>query len=554
MTEAGHRVPAFYDKIPANSPYVLASLKPFPMDVIEPYLKSYGDLTKSVRQQINQAYPGQSYQAHLDTPGKFMIALLDEVSKADSVEGMKQLGLSDRPEMAIYGIGWFPVMRLTLGNTKRFKATLSRIETKSGVQVEMRKSGKQTYRQYDLGGDASVAVAITDGQLVLGVAPTGHIEEFVAYMLGQKDLGRTLADVHVIQDIRAKYSFTPYAVGYVNIADIARTASGAAPADKIMAAALSWANYQPPKLTEVCRKEYMSLVDKVPRAVMGYTKLTPETMEVTAVLETKGDLAKSLAAIGAPIPGYSPALVDKSFFAVGLGIDIQKTLAFVQQEAAQITNHPFQCPALREWNQMAQRAQMSMQMVPPVLSSLRGALAVVTNLQFDQHTMRPQTIDGMALVQTNDPMGLFSQLRQMIPQLQSVNVKPNGVPVALQAIPGATWLQTPHIAMDKNTLAASAGVGVQDDMAVLLEDKTGAKTTHTPLLLVAYDYGQLMSKLRGFGVGAGAANGAFNSMMSAMQKMFGTLVAEIDANDRGIVFRYRINMFPKGANAKASTH
>lgn len=549
LTGGEHRVPEFYDKIPATSPYVLTSVKPFPMEIIEPYLETYGQMYAGFQKQ----YQAQNYQPKR-TEDKFIKALFDEMGKVDSVEGYKKLGLSTRPEMAVYGIGWFPVMRLTLGDPQAFEAALSRVETKSGVDVRMRKAGEQIYREYELGAKAKVAVAVTDSEFVLGVGPAKQFEEFVAYMLGQKKAARTLADVDVIQDIQSKYEFTPYLVGYVNIADIAGTAMGAAPGDPITKAMLQAMDFKAPDMTEVCRQEYMSIFEKMPRAVVGYTELTPETMEMTAVLETKGEFAKNLAAISAPIPGYSNELVDKSFFAVGLGVDVKKALAFAAQQAQKINQDPYQCPSFQRWNQMAQQAKMAMQMVPPFVSSIRGAMTVVTKAQFAPRTMAPQSFDGMALIQSGDPMALFSQLRQFLPQLQGLSLKPNGVPVALPQLPNAPYLQSPHVAMDQDTLAASVGVGMQDDMAVLLENQGATQPAHSPLLLIAYDYGRLMKKFTTnpiFGPSPGGQG--MNDAMSAMQKMFGTFVAEVDASDQGIILRYRANMFPEAGAKSASS-
>src|SRR5699024_4759700 len=122
---------------------------------------------------------------------------------------------------------------------------------------------------YDIGqGSAKIAVAVTDGQLIMGIAPTKIFDEFVGYMLGQKEIGRSLADVNVIQDIQAQYEFTPYAVGYVDIADITLTASGAAAQDPVTAAMLKALDYRA-ELSDICRQEIVSLVEKVPRVVVG---------------------------------------------------------------------------------------------------------------------------------------------------------------------------------------------------------------------------------------------------------------------------------------------
>jgi hypothetical protein len=169
-------------------------------------------------------------------------------------------------------------------------------------------------------------------------------------------------------------------------------------------------------------------------------------------------------------------------------------------------------------------------------------MAVVSDLEMDQAQMKPTDVDALALIQTTDPAGLFSQLQMYVPQLQGAAVKIDGVPVALPPLPDAAFVQVPHVAMEADTLAASAGVGMQDEMAVLLENQATTSVDDAPMLLLAYDYGKFMgmvSPMAGVTGGAGMG-GIFNSL----QKMFGTFVGEVDANDNGIVLRYRLNMFP----------
>ena len=543
LTDAEDRIPDFFDEIPATTPYVMTSIEPFPMEVLQPYMKTYAEMYDALDKQLNQYQQRYNYQKNQEPAEKFVQALMGELSKARSLEGYKKLGFSTRPQAAIYGIGWFPVMRITLGNATAFEGMLSRLETQSGLQVQMRKAGKLTYRQYDLGGDAKVALAITDDELIIGGAPSEAFDEFVAYMLGQKKPARSLADVNVIQNIAAKYNFMPYAVGYADIAGIAGAATGAAPSDQITAAMLEASGFQPRKMSEACRSEYMSIFRKVPRAVMGYTQLSASLMEVTAVLETEGDFAHRLSQTAAPIPAYGTELVEKAFAAVGLGIDVNKAMDFAIHQANQINQDPFQCPDFQEWNQTAQQVQMMSQLVPPFVTELRGVTAVVSDLQFDNKRFKPQSVDALALVESGDPMTLFNQLQMYVPFLKGLNVDADGVPVALNPIPDAPFVQSPHVAMDTDTLAASAGVGMQDEMAVLLENQDTAPAGDAPLLVVAYDYGRLMEKLGPLFAVTGAHNPA-NNMFSVMQKMFGTFVGEVDATDDGIVFRYRLNMFP----------
>jgi hypothetical protein len=548
LTQVEERVPAFFEHIPATTPYVMTSLEPFPMEVLEPYMSTYGELYESLSKYMQQQQQQTNYQQNMEPAEKFSLALFEELSKARTVEGYKKLGFSTRPQAAIYGIGWFPVMRMTLGNAKAFEGMISRLETKSGLDVKMRTLGQQTYRQYDLGEEGKVALAVTDDEVIIGGAPNEAFDEFIAYMLGQKKPARSLADVNVIQDIRTKYDFMPYAIGYVDVVGLAGSISGAAPGDQITRSMLAAIEYDAPEMTEVCRQEYMSLFEKVPRAVLGYTALSSDVVEVTMVAETEGDFSKNLAKTAAPIPAYGGEIVDNAFAAVGLGVDMQKLVGFASQLASKVKQDPYQCPDFQPWNDAAGQAEMMSQMIPPFVTSLRGVMAVVNDVQIDPQRFKPTDVEGLALVQTGNPAALFSQLQMYVPHLQGVEVQPDGIPVALAPIPDAKWAQVPHVAMDTDTLAASAGVGAQDEMAVLLEAGGSAPSEDSPLMVISYDYGK-WTKMMAQQTSATGTQGPLVGAMDMMQKMFGTFVGEVDANDDGIVLRYRLNMFPEQAAA-----
>ncbi|MFP4597464.1 MAG: hypothetical protein ACLFVJ_04380 [Persicimonas sp.] len=549
LTDDEARAPAFLEDIPSTSPYVFTSLRAFPMEILEPYLKTYGQIYDSMHKQLQQQYGGQSFMEQATSEEKFMYTLFGELRKASTMEGYEELGFSTRPQAAIYGIGWFPVMRITLGDAKALEATLQRIEAETGVEVRMRSLGEQSYREYTLEPNLKLAAAITDSELIVGLSPPEAFDDFVAYMLGEKKPARSMADVNVIEDIQAKYEFSAYGIGYADIKGIASVATGAAPGDEITRGMLDAVGYQAPQMEEQCRTELMSIFETVPRAVFGYTTLTAELMEMSAVLETEHPFARELEETAAPMPAYDSAMVEDSLVAVGLGIDVHKLSNFIGTQADRITRKPFQCPNFQQINDTAQQAKMMRSMLPPFVTQIRGAMAMVTGVDMAQQAMQPQSFDGLALVETADPLTLFNQLQQFVPQLQGASVQANGVPVALDGLSQLGWLKVPHVAMDDDTLAMSAGVGIQDDMAILLEDQKQAEAAeNSPLLLIAYDYGELMSRFYDSMAGGGAygQGQALGGSFEIMSKMFGTVVAEIDASDDGIILRYRARMFPDG--------
>lgn len=536
------RVPVYFDKIPANSPYVYTTLKPFPSEVIEPYLKSYGKFSRQASQQFSEA--GMDAQS-ADPVARLMMALLDEFGGIDSADGIKKLGISTSPQMAVYGIGWFPVMRMTLSDTKTFEATLDRIDQKSGLTPQMRVAGKINYRQYDVdGGSVKVAMAVANGQLIVGAAPAEAFDEFVGYMFGQKELGRTLADVNSIQQIQSQYELTPYGVGYINIANIVSAVTGGTPQDAITAAMLKASNFEPKALSEVCRRETMEIVEKAPRLVFGYTTLSSELLAMKMALEVQGPFAAELAAISAPIPGYQKASLQGHLFSAGLGVDMKKALDFANIQANRINSDPFECEEFVDLNQSASQAGNALAMMPQFLTTLRGAFVGVQDMNF-MGGNPAASMKGVGVLGTSDPMGVFSQLRQFVPQLQNIQLKPDGVAVALPGVAQQADVVNPSIVMNNSAIGVSVGAGMEGEVSERIKPANTAAGTENPLLVIAYDYSQLMKQMSNNAPSYQSPE--TTEFMDSLSNILGLFVMKFYATDHALVMDYEMNMNPSGA-------
>lgn len=533
--EAG-RVPVFFKQIPAQTPYIWTSIEPFPMEVMEPFLRLYGDVAQQTRLSLEDSGMG----GNSDDPFvRFMLAMLDEMDGVQGMEGYERLGFSTRAQMAFYGIGWFPVFRMTLGDADAFNAMLERIEGKAGWTPQIRTIEGVSFRQYNLGeDDFKVAVSVVDDQFVIGGAPTAAFDEFVAYMLGVKSVGRSMADVQTMQQIRARHGFNPYAVGYFDIAGTVKVLGGAAPADPVTANMLQSIDFEPSGWNEACRREYVELAEGAPRVVFGYTVLTAELMDAKAVLEIEGDFARQLAAISAPIPGKDSAVVDEAFLALGIGIDMQKSMDFIRTQSNRILSAPYQCEDLAFLNEMAEGAPNAMAMIPPVVTSLRGMLSVMTNMD-----MNAGIFEGLALVQTSDPMALFSTISQFIPELQNVQVKPDGLPVAVPPIAGTEEFVNPQLAMSSQLLGASVGAGMEATLGSMIKAVPPPGSSTGLLVFLAYDYGEFMKQLNA--MSGGYSDDPATQSIEMLSQIMGRFVAGLAATEEGLEMHYRVTMHPE---------
>ena len=125
--------------VPADSPYVFASLSPLPdevMDKLEPkldrILQSYEVVLQEVAVMITE-------KAQTDDEEKAKAqkatAMIGELSSLMSIEGLRSVGFERDSRAAIYGNGLLPVVRLEVSDGALFEAALVRMEESAGEKI-----------------------------------------------------------------------------------------------------------------------------------------------------------------------------------------------------------------------------------------------------------------------------------------------------------------------------------------------------------------------------------------------------------------------------------
>ena len=132
---------ALLSYVPANSPYVFASIAPLPDEVmakLEPQLdlilKSY---EKVLQEIVVVATAKSSATGSNDEDAEKAIAVLGELSSLMSVEGLRGAGFEMNSRAVLYGNGVLPVLRLEISDGALFEAALKRMEESAGEQMEI---------------------------------------------------------------------------------------------------------------------------------------------------------------------------------------------------------------------------------------------------------------------------------------------------------------------------------------------------------------------------------------------------------------------------------
>ncbi len=532
LTREG-KIPTFFKNIPADAPYVMTGTEAFPFDLLE---GAFSKLAESMEQLFQRAEDDGEFNQE-DSAARVVFAVMREFRGKLSRNGLESLGFSMRPHFALYGVGLLPVYRMELHDPAAFEGFLARIEAGSGADVLHKTLGEIAYREYAL-DDLIVPVAIIGNEVIVGATTRKGVDAFLPYMLGLKLPQKSLADHNRIKDVINAYNLSAFGAGYVDFEAITAALLGRLEPGSIMAEIWQALELKALDVTPGCDEEFSAIVADVPRVVFGYEKLTRAEMDTVFAFEVKSDFATRLGETRAPIPGLNSPLAAQAWIYGGLGVDVQKLAVFLSDLALRVRATPYQCKSMAMLNSAAVQMQMTPDQLPPFITQLRGVALMVKHFAVGEDFESPTQFDVVALVDSSEPADLFKILQMVLPFLHGVILEPNGIPTPLPEIAEYAYLVVPHVAMTSSVLAFSAGVGMQDDLAALLERGPGART---PLVMLSYDYAKISKSLL-YNIESGDSETL--ELMSSLSELFGKIVMTIDAEPRGIFVRYHAELMP----------
>lgn len=481
--------------IPADSPYVMASIEPLPddvMDKLEPkidrmLLAYQGMLEELVVMLETKAEAGDGDSADAEKA----VAVIAEFSELMSMDGMRSAGFDRDSTMAIYGNGLLPVLRVELSDGALFEAALNRIEERAGERMDIATIAGNSVR-YVVADDLKILVAILDKQLVVSMAPAVYTDEQLGSLLGFTGVGANIAEAGVLQQIAGEYGFNDYFVGYFDIAGIAETfISGPTGLDEDLFATFD----EREPLSGVCQAEAREVAGIAPRVVMGYTGITPEQFDSTIVVEMREDLAAGLATIPAGVPGLGGDMGGLMSF--GLSMNIKTMRDFVEARVEALEADPFECELFADLQDTAAQARMGLQQpTMPMVYDFRGFVGVIEAIEgLDLTTQAPPTsVDGQFLLAMDNAPALVSLGAMMNPQIAEIGIEPNGKPVRLNTPEAQMLGGEVFVAMTDDALAMSIGEGSESKLGDVLKAPLSEDGTFFNFSMDAGRYYEFMSE------------------------------------------------------------
>ena len=463
--------------VPADSPYVLASIAPLPDDVfdklelkIDRILQSYEVLLQEIvsmaTAELDQVGTDGAEAAddELEEASK-AIAIISELSSLMSVEGLRGAGFERESRSVLYGNGLLPVLRIEVSDGALFEAALANIEDLAGQKMDIATIAGSAIR-YAATDQIKVLIAILDKQVVVSVAPARFSDAQLGELLGLTAPSSNIIDSGVLQSISKQYDFNDYFVGFVDIAGIVDTVSGSA--SGLDAELLALANDQQ-EWSDVCRAEIRSMGGIAPRVVVGYTDLSAERFDSQVILELRDDIAAGLTGLTAAVPGLGGD--PGGLISFGLGLDILAMRNFYEARLDALEADPFECELFAEMQAGVAQGRLALQQpTPPMVYDFRGFVGVIQNIEgLDMASQMPPTsVEGQFLLAMNNAPALVSLGTMMSPELAGLDLQADGEPVLLDLPQAQTFGGDVYVAMTDNALAMSVGDGAETELSGML--------------------------------------------------------------------------------------
>lgn len=488
---------SLFDYVPGDTPYLAANFEPIPEDVIEanfnraqPALDALQELLKDSSLKLGGSMAEENPEIAL------MGAVLSELDGKFNRQGIESLGFTMSAHQVIYGMGAFPVMRLTLGDAQALRDTIGRIEANASTTFPQSEFQGQAYWKLSGGGSDTEApptsivfAIIEDGKaphLAIGMIPDALEQTLLPLFLG-KTLPENSGAGELLAEINNEYGYSPYASGFL---DFQKMLDEFSDPNSTMAAMMATRGLSANDvLDETCRAEISELVSRTPRVVAGATELTPTVAGVEYRLEMANDLANELAGLVSnvpPAPAQSTRLLELS-----LGVRVGAARDFLLRKATEYSQKQYQCDKLADIPQSASELLESLNYpLPPLINNFLGLRASISDLPEDQS--QAGDVKGTFALHVDKPEMFVGMAQMFLPQIANLEIEkgapPQEIPQELMPVPG----MVASTAMSDTALGFAVGAGEEQRLMTFLDEDAANDGS---FFSVNYDLAAYMQKV-----------------------------------------------------------
>lgn len=411
--------------VPADTPYLLANRQPIARATVDAWLKMYGVSLEELYTDMAKDPDLAKIEGEF---GEWLRAVLPEIGKMASVNGMDALGLKTEGRFAGYGYGLMPVYRIELADAAKFAESVARIEQRAGKKLATRKFGEHTL--WTFSNDKAQVVFGPIGSFLVGtVAPASADEARLNAQLGLTLPEKSMAGEDALAKIESSYGYDGYMSGYIDVRSLAQRLTGRNAEDSAVIAAFGG---EIPKLSDACNAELDAMTAKFPRVVFGTTAFDAKQMKVNSTVEMEAGLAASLQKIAAPIPGSAAS--DTMMLRFAAAVDLPESIRFLNGVADSIAAKPYQCEEFKNINDSA--AEMKTALANPGLAMAGAVNAVhfgLKDMAIEGEAEMPSKLSAYLTLGSATPMMLWGMAQSGVPALAQLNLAADGKIVALPA-------------------------------------------------------------------------------------------------------------------------
>lgn len=447
--------------VPADTPYVFASLEPLPAEM---RARMFSQLNNMVEANM-PVYRGMVETMAKDTPrlGRLFTVLLDELEGKTIEQAFVDMGVDPAGKWVVYGLGFSPVERLPLADPAAFEALLTKLEKAWGEAVP-----RVTVEDLDVR-----KMALADSGLALYLAIRDK-DAIVAFLPEDKTLLRkalgfdlpedSLADSDALADLADARGYTMHGLGYVDFTRFpALLIQGG---DPLLSQLVANDEVDVSPMEAGCRADLERIAARVPMISFGYSEIQPKRYSVRTNISLAPDISGAFASIKVPLPGLG-AETD-SMFDLTAAWPIAAIQKFLREQVDAIQAKPFVCPRLAELNQKVDEFAPRVGMLGIVpWTNLRGFRVRLDQLDLaDMLTGEAKfpEIEGAIVLASTQPVSLIAVAQSSLPNLFAAPLEPNGGPVAMQASFLDKAGAEASVAMSDQAIAVAIG---ENRMAVL---------------------------------------------------------------------------------------
>lgn len=467
---AAPRLPDMIGFVPADTPYVVASLEPLARRELASVVDVLGGAFVSAMESTT---PADSETAAL------IAAVRAELGGPWTPERHEALGFSATPRFVLYGLGLVPVLRIELSNPAAALATIERI----AVRMKMTLPPMETRgdaRFWRTGKTGGAVVAITAGDLVFAVGPRNRIDGLLDLALGLRKPAESMADGARLLTAMKRHGLGRHLIGGIDLRRVI---------DELMATTNT--------LSTECRAKVEAIATQLPRVTIGHRRGSGNAITAGLFLELGGDLLSDARELPVQAPGVASVLNGPSIMTMAGGLDLAALRRLVHHLAVRTHQLGESC-GRDDLRDLADSVDAKLAVLGTgIVPALTGfAMALYAFEPGAAGSRVPNRVEGVALVSATDARAVFAQLAALAPQLGAIGLVADGG--LHEILAGISSLPFPLFAgVGAQVLLLAAGEGSHDRAEAALADTVAQPA---PFFVMDYDYAKLAELQRSLGV------------------------------------------------------